>query len=196
MGLARKTRQLARRAGGPFIGAIGSQACRQSLLRVRSDFPFPLRAGFAKYRPPCPDQCGCGGIGRRAALRSLFFNRSESSSLFIRTNPGKGDLSQDARPDGPSFVIPCGVNPPSPQTARSRSAPGAWPDPAPRMQHLCRLTQKPAWRQIAVAARDPGRSLVLRRMATCRAADLRGHERKSGDPVPPCGQSGAGGGTG
>ncbi len=27
--------------------------------------------------------------GRRAALRSLFFNRSESSSLFIRTNPAR-----------------------------------------------------------------------------------------------------------
>jgi hypothetical protein len=29
--------------------------------------------------------CGRGGIGRRAALRSLFFNRSGSSSLLGRT---------------------------------------------------------------------------------------------------------------
>jgi hypothetical protein len=31
------------------------------------------------------DKCGRGGIGRRAALRSLFFNRSGSSSLLDRT---------------------------------------------------------------------------------------------------------------
>ena len=31
--------------------------------------------------------CGRGGIGRRAALRSLFFNRSGSSSLLGRTIP-------------------------------------------------------------------------------------------------------------
>ena len=30
-------------------------------------------------------KCGRGGIGRRAALRSLFFNRSGSSSLLDRT---------------------------------------------------------------------------------------------------------------
>jgi hypothetical protein len=29
--------------------------------------------------------CGRGGIGRRAALRSLFFNQSGSSSLLGRT---------------------------------------------------------------------------------------------------------------
>ena len=57
-------------------GTSGKSACRGARPWVNN----------ANLRP---DLCGCGGIGRRAALRSLFFNRSESSSLFIRTNPAR-----------------------------------------------------------------------------------------------------------
>jgi hypothetical protein len=42
---------------------------------------------LAKYRPAKAGLCGCGGIGRRAALRSLWGNTREGSSPFIRTNP-------------------------------------------------------------------------------------------------------------
>src|SRR5210317_1656865 len=45
-----------------------------------SRFRFAIRPSLAKSR-----QCGRGGIGRRAALRSLFLNRSGSSSLLDRT---------------------------------------------------------------------------------------------------------------
>lgn len=45
--------------------------------------PLPFHADL-RYQPPS-DASGRGGIGRRAALRSLFPNRSGSSSLLDRT---------------------------------------------------------------------------------------------------------------
>ena len=47
--------------------------------------------------------CGRGGIGRRAALRSLFFNRSGSSSLLGRT------ITLVQLIDYPQFYIPAGI---------------------------------------------------------------------------------------
>ncbi len=70
---------------GLAAGAQGGQRWQDAA----ADSPFSSVLSPAKNPPPEPDRCGCGGIGRRAALRSLFFNRSESSSLFIRTNPAR-----------------------------------------------------------------------------------------------------------
>ena len=54
--------------------------------------------------------CGRGGIGRRAALRSLFFNRSGSSSLLGRTNFINKTLIINILPDYMEFNPP--FNPP------------------------------------------------------------------------------------
>ena len=52
-------------------------------------FRFSSLRGSARYAAPQPgksgSECGCGGIGRRAALRSLWANPREGSSPFNRT---------------------------------------------------------------------------------------------------------------
>src|SRR6056297_1027722 len=53
--------------------------------KVCRNLPLPPIATFANDPPTKSRQCGRGGIGRRAALRSLWGNTRGSSSLLDRT---------------------------------------------------------------------------------------------------------------
>ena len=104
-----------------------------------------------------PDNtCGCGGIGRRAALRSLWGNTREGSSPFIRTRnspvgharikaraipgPAAAPATRRCRPrtrecgNDPPVGSPGGrpVGPAMTCDGRQRHRQAAWPAPAER----------------------------------------------------------------
>ena len=79
------------RAGHAALGyvALGADARKRSMGGLFVFFTFGGETGLINENEGdihgAPRACGRGGIGRRAALRSLFFNRSGSSSLLGRT---------------------------------------------------------------------------------------------------------------
>ena len=69
-----------------FVAGFGANAgCCENNSANCADFRFTSPEAFAKRRFTKPRQCGRGGIGRRAALRSLWGNTRGGSSPLDRT---------------------------------------------------------------------------------------------------------------